>query len=223
MKRYSLNCLLAAGVIHAVGASVLAGDTTVSGRVRLEQARVVTTGAKSFKDVVVYLEPVVATTYPVPVNRAEMDQKGLVFIPHVMTVQKGQEVAFLNSDNDRHNVYFLFEKTGKTLDIGTWGPGQTVTHRFAETGEVITLCQLHLEMAAYILVFDHPFHVVAGIEPDSQAASFRIEKVPPGDYLLHAWHKKLVLKGGPVRVSVKEGEPVVRDLVITKREYAKPR
>lgn len=207
----------------AVTLLALAQTGSVSGQVRLEQARVVTTGPKSLKDVVVYLEPLTVTTYPVPGERVEMDQKGLVFIPHVLTVQTGREVAFLNSDNDRHNVYFLFEKTGKTLDLGTWGPGQTVTHRFTEPGQVITLCQLHLEMAAYILVFDHPFHVVAEIQREGQTASFRLDQIPPGHYVLNAWHKKLVLKGEPVRVTIQPGESVTKELVITKREYAKPK
>jgi plastocyanin len=200
---------------------IAAQTGSVVGQVRVEQARVVTTGPKSNKDVVVYLEPLTNQSYSIPAKRLEMDQRGLVFLPHVMTVQVGREVAFLNSDNDRHNVYFLFEKTGKTLDIGTWGPGQTVTHKFTEMGEVITLCQLHLEMAAYILVFDHPFHTVAEIQQQAQTASYRLDNVPAGEYLLKAWHKKLLLKGKPVTVSVKPGESVSLDLVITKKEYAK--
>lgn len=216
---YQLSVLALIGLV--LPASAQTGS--VVGQVRVEQARVVTTGPKSTKDVVVYLEPLAKQSYSVPAARIEMDQRGLVFIPHVMTVQVGREVAFLNNDNDRHNVYFLFEKTGKTLDIGTWGTGQTVTHKFAEPGEVIVLCQLHLEMAAYILVFDHPFHTVAEIQQETQTGSYCLDNVPPGDYLLKAWHKKLLLKGKPVTVSVKPGESVPMDLVITKKEYAKPR
>jgi plastocyanin len=202
---------------------VAAQTGSVTGQVVVEQAKVITMGPKSAKDVVVYLEPVAKQTYPVPEKRLEMDQRGLVFIPHVMSVQVGREVAFLNSDNDRHNVYFLFEKTGKTLDIGTWGPGQTVTHRFTEPGEVITLCQLHLEMAAYILVFDHPFHTTIELKPESQTAAYRLADVPPGDYLLKSWHKKLRQKGEPVRISVKPGETVSKNISITQRQYAKPK
>jgi len=221
MKSIGLDRVLVLLIACGSGLPGIAQTGSVVGRVRVEQARVVTTGPKSNKDVVVSLEPLVKTNYPPPAERIEMDQRGLVFVPHVMTVQVGREVAFLNSDNDRHNVYFLFEKTGKTLDIGTWGPGQTVTHKFTEPGEVITLCQLHLEMAAYILVFDHPFHTTAEIQQATQEASFRLDQVPPGDYRLHVWHKKLLLKGGPIPVSVKAGETVSKDVVITTRRYAK--
>ena len=136
-----------------------AGTGTVAGVIDVHKARVKTRGAKSFKDVVVYLEPLAPAVYPPPVEHAVMDQRGLVFIPHVMAVQQGTTVDFLNSDHDRHNVYFLYDKTGDTLDIGTWGPGEAVSHTFKETGLVITLCQLHLEMAAHILVLEYPvFH-----------------------------------------------------------------
>ncbi len=223
MKGYHIHRWLRVLAWCGVAVSLMAQTGSVAGKVRVELARVVTAGPKSNKDVVVFLEPLTKKTYPPPTKRVEMDQRGLVFLPHVMTVQVGREVAFLNSDNDRHNVYFLFEKTGKTLDIGTWGPGQTVTHTFTEPGVVITLCQLHLEMAAYILVFDHPFHVTSQIQQADLTASYRLENVPPGDYLLNVWHKKLFLKGKPVAVSVKPGESVSQDLVITPRQYAKPK
>src|SRR4029077_14613460 len=54
---------------------------------------------------VVYLEsaaPVPATTDK-PVT---MDQKGLSFQPHVMMIQLGTTVEFLNSDKVQHNVYW---------------------------------------------------------------------------------------------------------------------
>lgn len=194
---------------------------SVTGKVSVERAKVIASGPKSEKDVVVFLEPQATGNYPAPERHIEMDQKGLVFIPHVMAVQTGTPVDFLNSDNDRHNVYFLFEKTGSTLDIGTWGPGQTVTHTFDDTGSVITLCQLHLEMAAYILVFDHPFYRVVELDPQTQATDFKITGVPPGRYLLQAWHKKLKVKGKSIEVTVKGDEEIQVDLYITKSKYAK--
>lgn len=217
MRRYGL--LVTAFLFCQFLMSPVIRAGTVMGTIKLERARVVTEGAKSFRDVVISLEPVEKQAFTAPSKHIEMDQKGLVFIPHVMAVQMGTPVDFLNSDNDRHNVYFLFESTGETLDIGTWGPGQTVTHTFTETGEVITLCQLHLEMAAYILIFDHPYFTIAEIDSDSQTASFQIDGVPPGDYVLKAWHKKLKMKGESRPISV-GSDPLTADLVITKKKYA---
>jgi len=197
------------------------GTGSVSGVIRVEKARVKTTGAKSFRDVIVYLKPKVSGEYPPPDAHAVMDQKGLVFIPHVMAVQKGATVDFLNSDHDRHNVYFLYDDTGETLDIGTWGPGQSVSHTFEKTGLVITLCQLHLEMAAYIMVLEHPFFTVREIDAETLSAEYEIKGVPPGQYVLEAWHKKLKMKGEKVAVAVAAGKTTAADIVITRAKYAK--
>ena len=223
MKNLALRLvMIAAGMGLAVSGLAQEGGTgAVSGVIRVEKARVKTTGAKSFRDVIVYLEPVAPGEYPPPAEHAVMDQKGLVFIPHVMAVQKGTTVDFLNSDHDRHNVYFLYDETGETLDIGTWGPGQTVSHAFEKTGLVITLCQLHLEMAAYIMVLDHPFFTVGEIDAETMSAEYEIKGVPPGQYVLGAWHKKLKLKGGKVEVAVAAGKTTGLDIVITRAKYAK--
>jgi len=194
---------------------------TVSGTVSVQKAKVLVIGPKSQKDVVVFLEPQTAGTHSPPAEHAEMDQKGLVFIPHVMAVQKGTPVDFLNSDNDRHNVFFLFEKSGAILDIGTWGPGESVTYTFDDTGPLVALCQLHLEMAAHILVFDHPFYQVVELDEQTQSTSFRITGVPEGRYLLNVWHKKLKKKGAPEEITVVKSSEVQVDVIITKSKYAK--
>ena len=223
MKNLLYQLLLAALAwgLSVPGLAQEAGTGAVSGVIRVEKARVKTTGAKSFKEVVVFLKPLVPGKYLPPDAHAVMDQKGLVFIPHVIAIQKGTTVDFLNSDHDRHNVYFLYDDTGDTLDIGTWGPGQSVSQTFEKTGLVITLCQFHLEMAAYILVLDHPFFTVSEIDAENMSAAYEIKGLPPGNYELGAWHKKLKLKGGKVEVAVAAGQTTAADIVITRAKYAK--
>lgn len=221
MTLRNLTFLVAATAILAASIGKAGSAGTVTGTIAVEQTRVKTDGPKSFKDVIVSLTAKSPGEHPAPAKHVEMDQRGLVFIPHVMAVQAGTPVDFLNNDNDRHNVYFLYEDTGKTLDIGTWGPGQTVTHTFDRPGEVITLCQLHLEMAAYILVFDHPFFTVAEIDEGTQSAGYALDNVPPGLYQLEVWHKKLKMKGEPIPVEVKAGQAVHVDVAITRSKYAR--
>jgi len=219
MKNLILRLLMLAVACGMVGAgpTQAPGPGTVAGIIEVHKTKVKTRGAKSFKDVVVYLEPLSPAAYLPPETHAVMDQRGLVFIPHVMAIQKGATVDFLNSDNDRHNVYFLYDKTGDTLDIGTWGPGEKVSHTFKETGLVITLCQLHLEMAAYILVLEYPFFTVAEIDGETQSAKYEIRGVPAGDYLLKAWHKKLMKNDGAARVTVAPGKTTAVDFAITRK------
>ncbi|KKL60125.1 hypothetical protein LCGC14_2208450 [marine sediment metagenome] len=196
---------------------------SVTGKIKLYRTRVKTKGAKSYKDVVVYLEKVGKEgDFPPPPSPARLDQKGLVFIPHVLAVQKGRTIELLNNDNDKHNVYLLYDlKTGKTetKNLGTWKPGVTRTHVFKEPKVVTALCKLHLEMAAYFVVLDNPFFTVAKIDGKSQVASFTIKNIPPGKYRLNAWHKRLKLKTGPVDVVVEAGKAAKADLTITKSKY----
>ena len=192
----------------------------VSGAVELWKAKVRTEGPKNGKDVLVLLEDGNGREFPAADALVSMDQKGLVFIPHVLPVMKGTTVRFLNNDNVDHNICFLYEKTGETLDLGTWGYGISRDYRFLEPGVVITLCKLHLEMAAYVVVFANPYFVPAAIDADTQKASFLIENVPPGGYVLNVWHKKLRMKGKPQPITVEAGKTIVRDAVITKAKYA---
>jgi plastocyanin len=194
---------------------------TVSGTVSVFRTKVKTNGPKSDKDVIVYLQPVSGDTYGPVGTQVQVDQKGLIFIPHVLPIQLGTTVTFLNNDNELHNVYFLFDKTGETLDIGTWGPGQSCSHTFNEAGLAITLCKLHLEMAAYIVVLDTPFYTLAEVDGSSQKGQYIINNVPAGDYILNSWHKKLKMKGGPVQIEVQGGKTAASDIIITKAKYAK--
>ena len=194
---------------------------TVQGSITVEQAGVRTEGPKHDLDVVVSLNPIDGEDPPPASSTAEMDQRGLVFIPHVLAIQRGTTVTFLNNDNDEHNVYFLDDRTGDTLDIGTWGQGVSVEHTFDQEGMVITLCKLHLEMAAYIVVTGSPWFVRIELDPASRSGEFSINDVPPGEYELTVWHKKLKQKGGAATVTVGSGSSVEVNAIITKPKYAK--
>jgi plastocyanin len=214
---------LASIALVAAGAGLApapAAAATVSGTVTVERATPRTAGPKHDRDVVLYLASRDGAEHPPSDAAVTMDQRGLVFLPHVLPVQRGTTVTFLNNDNDQHNVYFLFDETGETLDIGTWGPGVSVDHRFEEPGEVIVLCKLHLEMAAYILVVDGPWFTRARLDDAGAKAAFALEGVPPGAYELRAWHKKLKQKGGAARITVPEDGAQGVEVVITQAKYA---
>lgn len=210
-------------VSGAARPSPVGGDEggIVRGSVIVEQATVRAEGPKNDLDVVVVLDRVGGADPPPATTKASMDQRGLVFIPHVLAVQRGTTVTFLNNDNDEHNVYFLDDQTGDTLDIGTWGQGVSVDHTFEKAGTIITLCKLHLEMAAYIVVVESPWFVQIALDASSRQGEFAIENVPPGEYELSVWHKKLKQKGGPAIVSVGRGESIEVNPIITKSKYAK--
>ena len=210
--------LVATLVVPAVAAA-----GTVEGTVSVERASVRTDGPKHDRDVVITLEPVAGAAPAPEAGTATMDQQGLVFVPHVLAIPRGTTVTFLNSDNEQHNVYFLDDRTGDTLDIGTWGPGVSVDHTFDTAGLVITLCKLHLEMAAYIVVVGTPWFAQVELDPATTTAAFRIDGVPAGDYRLTVWHKKLKQKGGTQTISVAADGTTRADAVVTTARFASGR
>lgn len=203
------------------GEAVCQNCGSVSGSVAVEQAFIRTDGTKHDRDVVIMLEPVGSEAPSSSGFRATMDQKGLVFVPHVLAVPRGATVTFLNSDKEQHNVYFLDDRTGETLDIGTWGPGVSVDHTFESPGMVITLCKLHLEMASYVVVSPSPWFSQVEFAFSDSPVEFEIPNVPSGQYTLSVWHKKLKHKGGPISVTVQPGKRTEVGLVITKAKFAK--
>lgn len=174
---------------------------SISGTVAIVGTKVKTEGAKSEKYVVVYLEKVGDANYPPPSSEpVVLDQRSLVFVPHVLAVQKGTVVSFLNSDTTDHNVFCVDEcckliedinaKKAKFLDLGNFPGGEKASHTFNVPGEAVMLCKLHPEMAAYIIVLETPYFTVAEIDEVTQSASFTIRNVPTGDYTVNVWNKR---------------------------------
>jgi plastocyanin len=135
---------------------------------------------------VVYVDAIAGKTFPAPSAKPVMDQKGLVFNPHVMLVQQGTTVEFLNSDNVQHNVFWPSVSGNKKEghNMGTWPKGEKRSFTFNTPGVVPLLCNVHPEMAGYIIVSPTPYFA----ETDA-SGNYKIENVPDGKYNVVAWHE----------------------------------
>ena len=147
---------------------------------------------------VVYVDTIQGKTFPAPSQQPVMDQKGLVFAPHVMVVQQGTTVQFLNSDNVQHNVFWPSISGNKKLghNLGTWPKGEKRPFKFDQSGIVALLCNVHPEMAAYIIVSPTPYFA----ETDD-SGKYKIENVPDGKYNVVAWHEGMKTQTKSVDVS----------------------
>ena len=154
--------------------------------------QVVTKMPKLRANVVVYLDKVSGSFRP-PARPVTIDQKGMKFIPHVLAVQKGQTVLFLNDDPLRHNI---FSPDNEKYNLGTWAQGDSKPHTFSSTGIYHQLCNVHPEMGAVIVVLDNPYFAVSGAD-----GTFQIASVPPGKYTLKTWAEKLPEHSQPVTVT----------------------
>jgi plastocyanin len=147
---------------------------------------------------VVYVDSIAGKTFPAPEKHALMDQKGLLFQPHILVVQQGQTVDFLNSDNVQHNVFWPSiggdKKAGHNL--GTWPKGEKKSWKFDHPGAAALLCNVHPEMAGYVVVSPTPYYA----ETDA-SGNYTIKDVPDGSYTVTAWHEGAKPKSQPVKVS----------------------
>jgi plastocyanin len=158
------------------------------------------------KSVVVYLEgeklEAVQSTKP---SRIAIDQRNAVFSPHVLAIQKGTSVDFINHDKIYHNVFSL--SPAKKFDIGRRPTGEAVPILFDRPGVVQVFCDIHSQMTAYVVVLDNPFFV----HPDNDG-TFKIDHVPPGTYTLRVWHERLT--ASDQKITVSPGGTVTAHLVL---------
>jgi len=146
---------------------------------------------------VVYVDTIAGKTFPAPEKHFLMDQKGLLFQPHLLVVPQGSTVDFLNSDNVAHNVFWPSvggdKKAGHNL--GTWPKGEKKSWKFDHPGAAQLFCNVHPEMSGAIIVSPTPYFA----ETD-KSGNYKIENVPDGQYNLVAWHEGAKEQRKPVTV-----------------------
>src|SRR6201988_2616256 len=62
---------------------------------------------------VVYVDTIAGKTFPAPKDHPVVDQKGLMFVPHIMVVQQGTTFELLNSDTGQANGFWRAIGSGK--------------------------------------------------------------------------------------------------------------
>ena len=147
------------------------------------------TPAKYRDETVVYVEKAPGTFAP---KTEKMDQKGMKFLPHILTATVGDTVQFLNSDGVDHNVY---TSDNEGYNLGMIAKGKEGKYTFAKAGTYTQLCSVHPEMLGYIFVGQNPYAAVVGKD-----GSYKIANVPPGDYTLAIWNAHLKAAPAPVTV-----------------------
>ncbi|MGW8302402.1 MAG: hypothetical protein ACWGNO_10045 [Desulfobacterales bacterium] len=127
-----------------------------------------------------------------------MDQRNLEFVPHVLPILVGATVDFPNNDKVNHNV-FSMSRT-KKFNLGSYPAGESKSVVFDKPGIVELRCDVHAEMAAYILVMKNPYFAVTDKQghfeiPDSstleQTGLSGVKDLAPGKYFVKTWHEKL--------------------------------
>jgi plastocyanin len=112
-----------------------------------------------------------------------VEQRDKQFLPHVLAVPPGSTVAFPNFDGIFHNVFSL--SATKRFDVGLYKDGDTRELKFEKPGLVRLACNIHAQMAGYILVVDAPHYVVV-----DGTKEFNFRSLAPGKYRVRAWSER---------------------------------
>ncbi|HEY6306802.1 MAG TPA: carboxypeptidase regulatory-like domain-containing protein [Candidatus Angelobacter sp.] len=127
-----------------------------------------------------------------------IDQKGLLFIPHVIVVPVGSTVDFLNSDSVAHNVFWTNINGDKKLghNLGTWPKGEKRNFKFDNPGVVPLLCNVHPEMSAFVVVVPTLLYATT-----DASGAYTIQNVPNGAHKVGVWHEGMKQQSKQVTVS----------------------
>lgn len=142
-------------------------------------------------------------SFSAPAEAIEIDNKNCIYVPHVSGAQVDQPVVFLNSDSTLHNVH-AFPKNSKQFNLGLPFAGMKQTKKFSSAEVMVSLkCDVHPWMIGYVGVLPHPYFNVTKSD-----GSFELKNLPPGEYLVEAWHEKLGTQSQRVTIGSQETKEI---------------
>lgn len=160
-------------------------------KTRQHEETLVVNANGTLRDVVVFIKHGLKTRRFKPLGPVVLDQYNCWYRPHVLGVMTGQTIKAINSDPGvLHNLHFL-SKANPPLNFGEPGeqsggniPSRPVIFRHPEM--IPVQCDVHPWMHAVVAVLDNPYFSVT-----LKDGSFSITDLPPGKYVLKAWHERL--------------------------------
>jgi plastocyanin len=147
-----------------------------------------------------------------PGNAAVVSQ-GKRFEPRVLAVPKGTMVSFPNLDPVYHNAFSL--TPGDTFDLGLYRRGVSRATRFDTPGVVRVYCNIHPEMAAYVVVVEGNAYTVVGSD-----GRFRIAGLPPGRHTVSVWNEMTGEQSAAV--DLPPGRVLTWDVTLDATHYERP-
>lgn len=151
---------------------------------------------KPLADVVVSAAPDGNAAVPQAMKAAEIEQRGLKFLPLVSVIQTGSKISFPNYDKVKHHIYSF--SPAKKFDQKLYSGVAAAPQVFDKAGTVVLGCNIHDGMVAYIRVVDTPFFAKT-----DAAGVARIELPAAGQYTLSSWHFNMAGGAAEQGVAVK--------------------
>jgi hypothetical protein len=138
-------------------------------------------------------------TFEPPSHPVTIEQVGCRYRPHVGGIMVNQRLLILNSDSTLHNILCVAERN-PSFNIGQPVQGMTSEKTFPSPEVMVRFkCNVHRWMTSYFGVVPHPYFAVTGKD-----GTYAFKNLPPGNYVLEAWHEKFGARTQKVKLSDKE-------------------
>ncbi len=149
------------------------------------------------KDVVISLQHVEAGKpfLKQPVNILSKDCK---FTPGVTVVRQDEKFKVDNVDPVMHNSQVYQSEQGKII-VNIPIPAEEVSVgkiHFQKNYEIFQMvCGMHEFMQTWGYRVQNPYYIISG-----EDGTYQMENIPPGDYVVNAWHNSIKIRSQRVRV-----------------------
>ncbi len=164
---------------------------------------IVITGAHgALANVVVYVKSGLGSyRFDVPSTPVALDQKGCMYEPRILAVMTSQPFEVHNEDQTIHNVHPMPRVNrpwNKSEPVGD----PPIEANFTKPELAIPIaCNIHPWMRAYMFVFAHPYFAIT-----PRTGDFELKGLPPGTYVIEAWHERFGTQDGTVTLGPKESK-----------------
>ena len=150
------------------------------------------------KDVIVTLEHVEAGK---PFNKKPIiiDSEDCKFSPDVNVVRQGEEFKVNNLDAVMHNSQVYQAERGKIIQNFPLPPEETTDVKviFQKKYKIFQMiCGMHEFMQTWGYRVQNPYYFITKL-----VGEFKIDNIPPGDYVLNAWHYLMKLQSQKIRIA----------------------
>jgi len=132
---------------------------------------------------VVYLKDVSrGKAFDLPEQRRFLDQRHCRYEPHILLVPQHAMLQMKSSDATLHTIHM---DGAASYNLPFPFPNQTISRDMQSPGLVNLKCNGgHVWMNAEMFVAPHPYYAVT-----DESGKFELTNVPPGQYVLVAWHE----------------------------------
>jgi plastocyanin len=142
-------------------------------------------------------------TVATPKEPEVIEQKGCRYQPRVVALQVGQKMRVVNSDATTHNIHPIPANNREWNESQAPGVPPIETSFGREEIAIPVKCNIHPWMKGYIAVLNHPYFAIT-----SKDGGFVLKDLPPGNYMITAWHERLGTLNQKVVIVPKEMKKV---------------